>query len=608
MFVALQVFDGLFGGAGATLRCAAPDPFLMFPFAGACENSIPESGSLPVARRISEDPQGMLLSLWGGGTSATAPPAWSEYALPAGTEIADGGPFLDPTYELAKFGDTVIGRTATGLAVQPPDLPAPDPVMATLELPDAGAVRSVAQNGFVVALGSTSGIRLVDVGDVRHPQLGSILSVGEPSWLRFVDGDPHLYARIGDEVSAWNVGDPHNPVAAGSRTVSGSADVAPLDGTTALFVSATGSLTLEAWNSPTQAPALLRSWELSEPHAFFQVAGDVVGGEDSFVRTSWPEPLTPRALWGPGFTEFSLGGGRAESYSGQTAVTYQFQSITSIDLDHTPAEAADYGYAKRLSYGLVGSGFSNGQLWVTQEEGLIVATAEGALAGSIHAMLPKPEFGQDVFYDRIAIHERVVAYAAPHDLVLYAPLCTDAALGVPNAVTSFEVVADATGCAVIEFETAQGLKLELFGVRPGDRWPISVSKGSEDRWRARDCPDQPLAYELADQQGSVYARIEFEPGVPRRGAGAIAAARPNPFNPRTLIEYAVTDAGPVSLRVYDGRGRRIRTLVDETMAAGNSIAIWNGLDDAGTPVSAGVYFVRLRTGNIEDVMKVALVK
>lgn len=71
---------------------------------------------------------------------------------------------------------------------------------------------------------------------------------------------------------------------------------------------------------------------------------------------------------------------------------------------------------------------------------------------------------------------------------------------------------------------------------------------------------------------------------------------PNPFNPQTNIEYRISDIGYVSLAVYDVLGRKVRTLVGETMQPGSYTVTWNGRNDTGVTVSSGIYFYRLAAG------------
>ena len=75
--------------------------------------------------------------------------------------------------------------------------------------------------------------------------------------------------------------------------------------------------------------------------------------------------------------------------------------------------------------------------------------------------------------------------------------------------------------------------------------------------------------------------------------------RPNPFNPRTTISFAVPVAGQVSLRVMDVRGQLVRTLIDESIAAGRHARIWDGADSRGRPVASGVYLYRLEFHGVD---------
>jgi len=68
---------------------------------------------------------------------------------------------------------------------------------------------------------------------------------------------------------------------------------------------------------------------------------------------------------------------------------------------------------------------------------------------------------------------------------------------------------------------------------------------------------------------------------------------PNPFNPSTRIRFELPVAGRARLGVYDIGGRRVAGLLDETLAAGPREATWDGRDQTGRPVPAGVYLARL---------------
>ena len=71
---------------------------------------------------------------------------------------------------------------------------------------------------------------------------------------------------------------------------------------------------------------------------------------------------------------------------------------------------------------------------------------------------------------------------------------------------------------------------------------------------------------------------------------------PNPFNPKTTIDFALDKDAQTSIRVFDVQGRMVRTLVDSYLSAGRRSVTWDGVDDQGAPVASGVYFLRLQAG------------
>jgi flagellar hook assembly protein FlgD len=78
-------------------------------------------------------------------------------------------------------------------------------------------------------------------------------------------------------------------------------------------------------------------------------------------------------------------------------------------------------------------------------------------------------------------------------------------------------------------------------------------------------------------------------------ADAALRAAPNPFNPATTLRFALAHGQRARLVLYDSRGRRVRTLVDEERGSGEQVVRWDGRDDAGRAVAAGTYVARLRT-------------
>ena len=83
---------------------------------------------------------------------------------------------------------------------------------------------------------------------------------------------------------------------------------------------------------------------------------------------------------------------------------------------------------------------------------------------------------------------------------------------------------------------------------------------------------------------------------------------PNPFSPSTLIRFSLATGGEVELTVYNIQGRLIRTLTEGDRPPGEYEAAWDGTDEYGIDVAAGVYLYRLRLGELEETRKMILVR
>ncbi len=86
------------------------------------------------------------------------------------------------------------------------------------------------------------------------------------------------------------------------------------------------------------------------------------------------------------------------------------------------------------------------------------------------------------------------------------------------------------------------------------------------------------------------------------------ACYPNPFNPETTISYSIPSDGPVRIDVYNIRGQRVRTLVNERLDKGDHSVVWHGEDDYGKAVSSGVYLYRIEAAGRATTRKMLLLQ
>ena len=95
-------------------------------------------------------------------------------------------------------------------------------------------------------------------------------------------------------------------------------------------------------------------------------------------------------------------------------------------------------------------------------------------------------------------------------------------------------------------------------------------------------------------------------GAPR--ALAMGQVRPNPFRPNAVFSVSLDRDGPYVIRVYRVDGSLVRPLADSRGRQGILPFTWDGTDDRGRPVSAGLYLFELRSQGRVRVQKAVLLR
>jgi hypothetical protein len=91
-------------------------------------------------------------------------------------------------------------------------------------------------------------------------------------------------------------------------------------------------------------------------------------------------------------------------------------------------------------------------------------------------------------------------------------------------------------------------------------------------------------------------------------APSLAQNAPNPFNSGTVIRFRTVVDGPVTMRVYDLAGQRIRNLSTGERVAGEHALSWDGRDDSGREVASSTYVYRLQSAAGEVQRKLLLLR
>lgn len=83
---------------------------------------------------------------------------------------------------------------------------------------------------------------------------------------------------------------------------------------------------------------------------------------------------------------------------------------------------------------------------------------------------------------------------------------------------------------------------------------------------------------------------------------------PNPFNPNTKISYNLEKDSDVSISIFDISGKLIKTLQNTYQTQGEHSITWNGTDEIGNRIGAGMYFYQVKAGELMQTKKMVLVK
>ncbi len=96
------------------------------------------------------------------------------------------------------------------------------------------------------------------------------------------------------------------------------------------------------------------------------------------------------------------------------------------------------------------------------------------------------------------------------------------------------------------------------------------------------------------------------PGNAGRHAVALAAPRPNPARASVTLSFTAPPGAQGQLEIFDVRGRRVRTLpIAGVLGAANQI-VWDGREESGRALPAGVYLCRLQAGGSSSTRRVTL--
>ncbi len=137
-----------------------------------------------------------------------------------------------------------------------------------------------------------------------------------------------------------------------------------------------------------------------------------------------------------------------------------------------------------------------------------------------------------------------------------------------------------------------------------DFTPATTGTRLDTLWLASNDPRRPLLALQLNGIGGDGTAADPPPTV-----RLSLNAEPNPFSASSRLSFTLPAQDRVWLEIFDVRGRRVRSLAaGKALGAGLHTRRWDGRDEQGQALAAGVYFARLRGGGRSISRKLALLR
>ncbi len=131
------------------------------------------------------------------------------------------------------------------------------------------------------------------------------------------------------------------------------------------------------------------------------------------------------------------------------------------------------------------------------------------------------------------------------------------------------------------------------------------------QFRMRDDTNEEILVEAFAPALHFYGHSAVATAIPEENpvaATELFASYPNPFNPKTTLNFNLAQTGQVQLGVFDVQGRHIKVLLDERKAAGPHAIEWDGTNAKGERMASGVYLAKFVSEDLEMTHKMILMK
>ena len=150
--------------------------------------------------------------------------------------------------------------------------------------------------------------------------------------------------------------------------------------------------------------------------------------------------------------------------------------------------------------------------------------------------------------------------------------------------------------------------------RPNSTEPIAIFNGLNYIYNINLTEHEGINYLITNEMANIglfeYTYVPSSAEDELQKAELTLSNYPNPFNPTTTISFSVTQNSDfVNLDIYNIKGQKVKSLVNEQLLKGKHSITWDGEDATGKDVCSGLYLYKLNiNGKTEIVKKCMLLK
>lgn len=109
-----------------------------------------------------------------------------------------------------------------------------------------------------------------------------------------------------------------------------------------------------------------------------------------------------------------------------------------------------------------------------------------------------------------------------------------------------------------------------------------------------------------ESEPSDIAVFDVTIGIDENQPEVVGTVYPNPSSGNVYVALNIAEAGNYSVEVFNAQGNRVRTIYNNRLNQGVSVLQWNGMNESGTRLNNGIYFIRCMGDKLNFSKKIVL--